>query len=59
MFAVDRIDALRDDADGRDVHRLREAVGFVDETRAALAVNVGEELALEALLSRVARTVAR
>ena len=43
----------------RDVHRLRSAVALVDETRAALTVNVGEELAVEALSGRVARLVAR
>lgn len=58
VYAVDRIDALREDAAGRDVHRLREAVALVDETRAALTLNVGEELAVEALSGRVARLVA-
>ncbi len=58
VYAVDRIQALREDAAGRDVHRLREAVALVDDTRAALTVNVGEELAVEALSGRVARLVA-
>lgn len=58
VYAVDRLPALREDAEGRDVHGLREAVALVDDTRAALAVNVGEELAVEALAGRVARLVA-
>lgn len=58
VHAVDRLDVLREDAAGRDVHRLRDAIELVDETRAALAVNVGEELAVEALSGRVARLVA-
>jgi len=54
--ATDRLGALREDAAGRDVHRLREAVAVVDETRAALVMlNATEELALEALASRLGR----
>jgi DNA polymerase-3 subunit delta' len=44
----DRVDALR--ADGRDG---RGAVELVDDTRARLALNVSEELALEALAYRL------
>ena len=56
VHATDRLDALREDAAGRDVHRLREAVALVDETRAALVMlNATEELALEALASRLGR----
>ena len=58
VYAVDRLDELREDAEGRDVHRLRDAVALVDDTRAALTVNVGEELAVEALSGRVAKLVA-
>ena len=56
---TDRLDALREDAEGRDVHRLRAGVAHVDEARAALMVNPTEELLLEALASRLARLVAR
>lgn len=59
VHASDRLDALHADAEGRNVHRLRDAVALVDETRAALAVNVGEELALEALAFRLAATLGR
>ncbi len=58
VYAVDRLPALREDAEGRDVHRLRTGVALVDETRAALAVNVNEELQLEALAYRLARQLA-
>ncbi|HMS61869.1 MAG TPA: AAA family ATPase [Solirubrobacteraceae bacterium] len=53
VLATDRLDALRADAQGRDAHRLREGVELVDETRAALTVNVTEDLALEALAYRL------
>jgi len=56
LHATDRLDALREDAAGRETsHRLRDAVGLVDETRAALILNPTEELALEALASRLGR----
>jgi DNA polymerase-3 subunit delta' len=51
----DRIDALREDAAGRDGNALRRAVELVDDTRARLALNVSEELALEALAYRLER----
>ncbi|HSD78957.1 MAG TPA: hypothetical protein VLA98_16185 [Solirubrobacteraceae bacterium] len=57
VHATDRLPELRADAEGRDSHRLREAVALVDETRAALALNPSEELQLEALASRLARAV--
>ncbi len=53
--AVDRLDALAEDADGASVHRVRDAVAAVDEARAALEVNPSEELLLEALAFRLAR----
>ncbi len=56
---VDRLEQLRADAEGRDTHGLRAGVELVDDARAALAVNPTEELLLEALASRLARTVAR
>jgi DNA polymerase-3 subunit delta' len=52
---VDRLDALREDADGRSAHRLRAAVALCDETRENWILNPSEELALEALSSRLER----
>ena len=49
----DRLDALREDADGRAQAVLLEKVALVDDTRARLALNVSEELALEALAYRL------
>lgn len=54
---ADRLDALRDGAADRDPHRLRAGVQLVDDTRMRLALNVTEELALEALASRLARAL--
>jgi len=51
---TDRLEALREDAGDANAHRLREGVLLVDDTRASLALNPGEELALEALAYRVA-----
>ncbi len=42
------------DAQGRNGARLRKAIELVGETRLSLALNVSEELALEALAYRVA-----
>jgi DNA polymerase-3 subunit delta' len=53
----DRLDALREDASGRDAHRLRAAVDAVEDTRQRFVINVSEELALEALAYRLARTL--
>ena len=44
---------LREDAAGRDGAAWRDAVATVDDTRAALLLNVSEELALEALAYRL------
>jgi hypothetical protein len=52
---TDRLDALREDAEGRSVHRLRAAVALCDETRANWILNPSEELALEALSFRLER----
>jgi DNA polymerase-3 subunit delta' len=49
---TDRLEQLRADA-GRDGAALRRAVELVDDTRARLALNVSEELALEALSYRL------
>lgn len=48
----DLLDELR--RDGRDPDALRAGVQLIDDTRARLARNVGEELALEALVYRLA-----
>jgi DNA polymerase III subunit delta' len=53
---ADRLDALREDA-GRDAHRLRAAVEAVEDTRQRFVLNVAEELALEALAYKLARTL--
>jgi len=49
----DRLDALREDADGREHGALMAKVALVDDTRSRLALNVSEELALEALAYRL------
>jgi DNA polymerase-3 subunit delta' len=54
---ADRLAALREDAADADVHRVRRAVDLVDDTRASLVLNPTEELALEGLAYRLARTV--
>lgn len=51
---TDRLEALREDAAGADPHRLRTGIALVDDTRASLALNPTEELALEALAYRLA-----
>src|SRR3954454_25073113 len=50
----DRLDALQEDAAEADVHRLRGAIGLVDDVRISREVNPTEELALEALAYRLA-----
>ena len=50
---TDRADALQEDAQLRDGAAWRDAVALVDDTRARLALNVSEELALEALAYRL------
>ena len=50
---TDRLEALREDAALRDGTAWRDAVELVDDTRARLALNVSEELALEALAYRL------
>jgi DNA polymerase III subunit delta' len=53
VYAVDRLAELDHDAKGREGAQLREAVELVADTRLRLALNVSEELALEALSYRV------
>ena len=50
---ADRLDQLRADAARRDRAAWRAAVELVDDIRARLALNVSEELALEALAYRL------
>lgn len=54
IHAVDRRAELAADAQGRGSGVLRRAVELVDETRARMALNVTEELAVEALAYRIA-----
>ncbi len=54
----DRGDALREDAAGHSAHRLRAAQAHVDDARSAFELNPSEELLLEALAIRLARTLA-
>ena len=54
----DRMAELRADA-GADPRRLLDAVELVEETRRRFVLNVSEELALEALASRLARVLER
>lgn len=58
---VDRLDQLRVDAEELDggAGRLRDAVGLVEEARTTLILNPSEELALEALASRVEHALSR
>jgi DNA polymerase-3 subunit delta' len=53
---TDRLNELRADQ-GRDPRRLIEALELVEETRRRFILNVSEELALEALASRLSRVV--
>jgi DNA polymerase-3 subunit delta' len=58
VAATDRLDALRAAAEGRDPAKLRRGQELVEETRQRLIFNVAEELALEALASRLQRALA-
>src|SRR4051812_13810251 len=53
----DRLDALREDAAGRDAHNLRAGVDAVEDTRQRFVIHVSEELALEALAYKLARVL--
>ena len=59
VYAVDRKAELERDASGREATRLREGVELVADTRMRLALNVSEELALEALAYRLESLLAR
>jgi DNA polymerase-3 subunit delta' len=53
IFAVDRREELLADAAGRDPARVQEAIDLLAGVRLSLALNVSEELALEALAYRL------
>jgi DNA polymerase-3 subunit delta' len=57
VHATDRLEKLREDAAQAGAHGLRRAVAEVDDARAGLLVHPTEELLLEALASRLARTL--
>ena len=59
VFALDRQGLLDAQAQGRDVDSLLRAVELVRDTRLRLALNVSEELALEALAHRLAALLSR
>jgi DNA polymerase-3 subunit delta' len=59
VYAVDRRAQLADDARERDSARIREGIELVQDTRLRLALNVSEELALEALAYRLQALFAR
>ena len=54
----DRLEALEEDATGRDGGELRAAVEVVDDARARLALNVDAQLSFEALAYRLERSLA-
>jgi DNA polymerase-3 subunit delta' len=54
-FNCDRLDQLRDAAEGLDPGRARRAAELVQDSRRRLDLNVSEELALEALSFRLER----
>jgi DNA polymerase-3 subunit delta' len=58
VYAVDRLGELAEDARGRDGVALRAGVELVQDTRLRLALNVSEELALEALSYRLEQRLA-
>jgi DNA polymerase-3 subunit delta' len=59
VHASDRSAQLRADAAGRDAATMRAALELVEDTRQRLALNVSEELALEALAYRLAELLGR
>jgi DNA polymerase-3 subunit delta' len=56
---VDRAEVVADDAERSEAsaHRLRDAVGLAEEARTMQILNPSEELALEALASKLQRTL--
>jgi DNA polymerase III subunit delta' len=58
VFNTDRMAALTEDAEGRDVDSLIRCVDLCEATRRRLERNVLEDLALESLFNRLRRTAA-
>ena len=58
IYAVDRRAELEQDTQGRGEAQLREGIELVQDTRLRLALNVSEELALEALAYRLEQLLA-
>ena len=56
---ADRAAELAADAAGRSAGPLREAMAVIEDTRVRFTLNVSEDLALEALSSRLQRLLAR
>jgi DNA polymerase III subunit delta' len=56
VFGVDRLDLLRSQATSANPAWARKGAAAVQDTRRGLDLNVSEELALEALFYRLART---
>ncbi|HTD57665.1 MAG TPA: hypothetical protein VK672_02120, partial [Solirubrobacteraceae bacterium] len=59
VFALDRSHELAEDARGREARSLLHGMELVRDTRLRLALNVSEELALEALAYRLAEIAPR
>jgi len=59
VYAVDRLAELEQDARARDGVRLREGIELAQDMRLSLALNVSEELALEALAYRLEKLLKR
>jgi DNA polymerase-3 subunit delta' len=57
VLNTDRLEQLREDAQGLEPAQARAAVEWVLDTRRRLRLNVSEELALEALWLRLAATL--
>ena len=57
IYAVDRREQLDADAAGANSHRLRDAIALVDAARESLAIYPDDQLQLEALAYRLARTL--
>jgi DNA polymerase-3 subunit delta' len=58
VFNRDRLDLLRAQGSGIDPDKARQGAALVAATRRSLDLNVGEELALEALFFRLERLFA-
>ena len=57
VYNRDRLDRLAEQAEGLEPSRARQAAEIVQDTRRRLDLNVSEELALEALLYELERTL--